>query len=450
MKKIIVIFLLFCLNFNLIFADNSQEQYDYYLQEFVVSAYYSPLPNQMRYLRGNYEAEIRLNGRGTNGADGTEVFMGMIAAPKSYNFGTKIEIPSLGVGSVHDRGGAIVEKKDYHRIDIWMGHGDQGLTRALNWGMRKIVGKVYFDKSKKISLDYTSVPAVSSVVNTKKAVKKEVDQISKYLKLGVIDNQVVKLKKILSSLGYYNLETNNNYFGKNLKNSLIKYQIDNNIIESASSYGAGHCGIKTRESLSKVVLEDKKIDSLVLEEEKEDKKKIVLANLSLNSNEEDNKNVQLILKNLGYYNYKIDGKFNDELVSAIFAFQKDQGIVSLESDYGAGHFGPKTKEALQTVFLKRVEKIKNFPQSKNKIWETDFSAEEKTKNITLKEKVKFPNKKFITYYSTLALKDRGEKVKELQKNLVSSGYLEKKYVTGYYGNITKNAFLKAKSEIFNN
>ena len=35
---------------------------------FIVTAYYSPLPGQSFYLKGNYEAEIRLNGNGTNGA----------------------------------------------------------------------------------------------------------------------------------------------------------------------------------------------------------------------------------------------------------------------------------------------------------------------------------------------------------------------------------------------
>ncbi len=35
---------------------------------FSVTAYYSPLPGQSFYLKGNYEAETRLNGNGTNGA----------------------------------------------------------------------------------------------------------------------------------------------------------------------------------------------------------------------------------------------------------------------------------------------------------------------------------------------------------------------------------------------
>lgn len=51
-------------------------------QEFIVTAYYSPLPDQSFYLKGNYDAEKKLNGNGTNGASGVPVFTGMIAAPK--------------------------------------------------------------------------------------------------------------------------------------------------------------------------------------------------------------------------------------------------------------------------------------------------------------------------------------------------------------------------------
>ena len=57
---------------------------------FIVTAYYSPLPDQSFYFKWNYNAELRLNGNGTNGASWTPVFTGMIAAPKSYDFGTNI------------------------------------------------------------------------------------------------------------------------------------------------------------------------------------------------------------------------------------------------------------------------------------------------------------------------------------------------------------------------
>ena len=52
-----------------------------------------PSPNQPHYFKGTYEKEVRLNGRGTNGADGTQVYTGMIAAPKTFPFGTKMQIP---------------------------------------------------------------------------------------------------------------------------------------------------------------------------------------------------------------------------------------------------------------------------------------------------------------------------------------------------------------------
>jgi 3D (Asp-Asp-Asp) domain-containing protein len=113
-------------------------------RKLLVTAYYSPLPDQDFYIRGSYEADIRLNGRGTNGADGTEVYVGMLAAPRTYPFGTRVSIPGLGVGEVHDRGGAILAGKDYDRIDVWMGHGEEGLARALNWGARVVEGEVYF------------------------------------------------------------------------------------------------------------------------------------------------------------------------------------------------------------------------------------------------------------------------------------------------------------------
>jgi hypothetical protein len=39
------------------------------------------------------EEDKILNGNGTHGASGRAVFNGMIAAPKSYAFGTRIYVP---------------------------------------------------------------------------------------------------------------------------------------------------------------------------------------------------------------------------------------------------------------------------------------------------------------------------------------------------------------------
>ena len=42
-----------------------------YTKTFTISAYYSPLPDQSRYVTGSYEGDIRLNGSGVRSADGT-------------------------------------------------------------------------------------------------------------------------------------------------------------------------------------------------------------------------------------------------------------------------------------------------------------------------------------------------------------------------------------------
>ena len=45
-------------------ATHASEQGQFY----IITAYYSPLPDQEFYLKGSYEADIRLNGQGIAGA----------------------------------------------------------------------------------------------------------------------------------------------------------------------------------------------------------------------------------------------------------------------------------------------------------------------------------------------------------------------------------------------
>ena len=101
-----------------------------------VTAYYSPVRGQHSYNLGSYAREIAMEGRGTNGADGTQVYEGMIAAGRQHAFGTRILIPGFGVGEVHDRGGAI---RGTGRIDVWLGRGDEGREKANAWGKQKLV-----------------------------------------------------------------------------------------------------------------------------------------------------------------------------------------------------------------------------------------------------------------------------------------------------------------------
>ncbi|MEA3304384.1 MAG: 3D domain-containing protein [Patescibacteria group bacterium] len=74
---------------------------------YLLTAYYSPLSDQSKYFRGSFEADKRLNGQGTHAADGTPVYFGMIAASPDIPYGSKVYIPGIGLCTAHDRGSAI-------------------------------------------------------------------------------------------------------------------------------------------------------------------------------------------------------------------------------------------------------------------------------------------------------------------------------------------------------
>jgi len=59
----------------------------------------------------------------------------IVAAPKSFLFGTKIDIPGYGLASVQDRGGAI----QGNRLDVYF-HTHQ---EALEWGRRIVQVQIF-------------------------------------------------------------------------------------------------------------------------------------------------------------------------------------------------------------------------------------------------------------------------------------------------------------------
>lgn len=165
-KKPIFYFISFLTLFGLLPTGTITAQVVGEQKTFIATAYYSPLPNQQKYYTGDYESEKRLNGDGIAGSDGTPVYIGMIAAPKNYAFGTKIHLNGLGIVSVHDRGGAINTGDGIDRIDIWMGSGDEGLNRTLLWGRREITGTIV-DENNSVSLNLNQIdPKIPSHIQS--------------------------------------------------------------------------------------------------------------------------------------------------------------------------------------------------------------------------------------------------------------------------------------------
>ena len=104
--------------------------------DLVITGYYSPLPNQKKYVTGSYEKEIALNGDWVWMASWKKVFIWAIAAPKKYDFWTKIYIEWYWVWVVEDRWWKVIDD-NHTKIDIWMWYGDEWLQRAINWWSKK-------------------------------------------------------------------------------------------------------------------------------------------------------------------------------------------------------------------------------------------------------------------------------------------------------------------------
>ncbi len=307
-------------------------------QAFLVTAYYSPLPDQEHYYLGSYEADIAFNGRGIAGNDGTEVYPGMIAAPPEYPFGSRIELPEIGVvGTVHDRGGRIVvEESGMHRIDLWMGHGEEGLARALEWGARRVTGNVY-------GPDHEELPAESFSLEKFPAPSSALAHIpSNPIALLTIEDPrygdtsaaVAAIQHALQQLGYLDHDITA-YFGDVTRDALKAFQRDLGI--------AGTGELADEETRRAIVAHRMIAAELPTPLPGED---ILLRGTSGKSV----RVLQRVFSLLREYHGEIDGEYNQELMSIVYKFQNSHGIVQSLADTGAGMVGPQTRRALLTAW----------------------------------------------------------------------------------------------------
>lgn len=376
-----------------------------YQQMFTISAYYSPLPGQERYVTGSYEGDIRLNGSGVNSADGTPVYPGMIAAPSTYAFGTKMNIPGVGIVAVHDRGGAIVHAGErgqfYDRLDIWMGYGDQGLSRALNWGKRNVEVTVYgIDPNMKENVylaGFTEAEKfIRNIVSEQKIFKDD-------LWFGESGDKVKELQGYLTDLGYYKGKQDG-FYGDSVYKAVMQFQLDAGIIDDEAEFGAGYFGVRTRREIEAAILK---------------KKKNKLPNYNLGKDDEGKevKKLQEALNELGY-DVEINGVYDEKTVEAVFEFQKENEIVNNDGDLGAGYFGPQTFAVLSDRMIALSEAEHETVQTEI-IVQADYDP----------------------FELTLQKGDKGDDVIALQEELKKLNLLRIE-PTGYYGDVTENAVYK--------
>ena len=392
-----------------------------YQQPFVISAYYSPLENQKKYVTGSYKGDIRLNGDGVHGADGSNVHPGMVAAPKSYPFGTKMKIPGIGTVEVHDRGGAIVNAGQRHqafdRLDVWMGSGDAGLQRALHWGRRTVEVTVYgIDANIAENVDLEGYSAAENIAEnvTGQAPKTFVDDLS----LNDKNDEVGKLQTTLKQLGYYQGDASRVYDDVT-RDAVVKFQIAAGIIDDSNDFGAGYFGPQTRKSL----------EDALNQQQTEINNHLPQTPLTKDDQGDDVRKLQEALKKLGY-DVNVTGIYDDQTVNAILQFQKEQKVVSSNNDFGAGVFGPKTMKLL-------ASKLHGVSFDGGNIATANLVSVTPVANASAQALVH----PVVVFTKDLQLGDKGDDVRKLQEELQRMNYLGID-PSGYFGAVTKHAVMK--------
>jgi peptidoglycan hydrolase-like protein with peptidoglycan-binding domain/3D (Asp-Asp-Asp) domain-containing protein len=424
----------------------------------MVSAYYSPLPAQRFYMRGSFEADKKLNGNGTNGADGTQVYVGMLAAPKSYPFGTQVVVPGLGVGVVHDRGGAILAKRGYDRIDVWMGSGEEGLGRALNWGMRLVEGEVYFNPGHvESTLDFTWLPTQLPKDTLNRLMARTMlnpTVFSQPITKASPKASISDLQEALRMFGYYHGEVSGEY-NADTRKAVTVFQISEGILQNEKALGAGNLGPKTLATLKSKI---ENFNSTVLKEQARLKDNLSELSVGLGKKDDGDKvyRMQQMMWELGYYKGELSGKYDGTTMAAVFEFQKDNNIVQNDWDQGAGFYGKRTHEALVAAVDQKIEKLMKYP-SEMQVWIPSEVELPNIGNLTLgdsnisRSALGFDLKIVASkgapsspkdFAKDLALGDKGDEVKKLQKVLIQQQLLAKGLDSGTFGERTEKALIQ--------
>lgn len=370
-------------------------------QQFAITAYYSPLANQCCYVKGGERADKILNGEGFAGADGTPVYPGMLAAPGIYPFGTRIVLPGLGVMTVHDRGGAIIANGDVHRLDIWAGHGEEGLARALAFGFPKMKGTVYLPGMKlpEESFSFDAMPV--DLDRLEPFYVEESGLLAMRPEKGQKGLSVTMLQKELQHVGYFD-RSPTGMFGDETQSALRAFLND---------FGLHEPDDKLTETTAAYLLAAGRLTEAELP----------LSNIGPESAESDVKSAQRLLRYVGLYKGRTNGLYDDKLFTSILEFQKQQLLAADTNSPGAGRIGPMTKGKLTVAWKKkRVALIAGRYLDREHL------------RVLLEKN----GERFARYFSE---GDGGGDVTELQRFLADKGYFPAEKINGHFGPQTKEA-----------
>ena len=370
-----------------------------YEQEFILTAYYSPEPGQCCYVLGGERADKVMNGQGVAGADGTPVYPGMIAAPASYAFGTRIALPGIGIVGVHDRGGAIVELENAHRLDVWVGYGEEGLARALAFGVQRVRGTVYplGTAQPDESLDLSRLP--SPPERLRQYVTVETGLLGVELAKGDTGLSVLLLQEALTEAGYPVAQSGT--YDDATVTALRSFLDAMGVADSAESLTAGAAAMLLASHAESTVPR--------------------LPQIHAGSSSADISKAQRVLRYLGYYNGRTNGTYDVGLRAAILHFQRDYGVITSDDALGAGIVGPTTRMTATAAWRRRriVQRARNYLLFQK-------VADDIGNSGVLPDRF-------------LSEGHAGEDVTQLQSTLAAHGYFDGDKINGNYGAATKLA-----------
>lgn len=413
------------------FANSKQKD-----RYFIVTAYYSPLPNQKHYLKWNFIAEKRLNWEWIKWASWKNVFSWMLAWPKWYKFWTKIYLDWLWVWEISDRWWAIVHAWNrwykYDRIDLWVWYWEEGLKRALYWGKRKIKWEIITKKSQ-LTINIKKIPAPNWAT---KGLKQISSIFNTPLWKGSNKEKIKQLQEFLLKIWLYNWKIDWIY-NKKIINTIYNFQIKNYLIKKDTDYWAGYWGYKTRNLILKKYLnwffDLNKVKNKNIFNNTNIAKKLNIFNKPVKSKKEIKK-LQNILKNLWFYNWKINWKYKD-IKNIILKFQLENKIIKSKKQLWAWYFWPNTRKILKNKYQIYQEQLKEkqLEEKRKKQLKEKFKILENLANKQAKKEINLiKNPKFW---------EVSIRVRKLQQSLKKLWYFNYKD-TAIFWKITKKSLIK--------
>ncbi|MDA1209325.1 MAG: peptidoglycan-binding protein [bacterium] len=383
----------------------AQTKEESYTKTFIITAYYSPLPGQCCYVKGGLAADRILNGEGHTAADGTAVYPGMLAAPPNYAFGTRIDLPGIGALTVHDRGGAIQVLPNADRLDIWVGHGEEGLARALAFGVQEFVGTVYpagsHQPPRNFSLDRLEAP----LSRLEKYLIEGTSLVAMNPKLDERGLSVMIMQDTMRTAGYFDAKSHG-HFSIGTKKWLDQFVTDFGLHESTDKLTA-----KTAAHLLAAAARSAAVDPVSMF-------------VDAKASESAIAGAQRTLRFLGYYRGRTNGEYSDQLASAILTFQQDNYLVGTQDDPGAGRIGPITMRSLKAKWNKKL-------------------VAKRARSLLLMQNIENrieKNGRSIAQF--LSENDSGKQVSILQKLLADRGFFPENKINGNFGPMTKEAVVQ--------